>query len=193
MKSVKRHLTLRNLLFLGIVLVALALAAMISHNFRETLQPPLPDPRPKDIDLSLKEVVLTSTQEETSSWQLNAEAADFNLQSKSGKLKNIRMVFFDAKRGNMELTADAGEVEGETSNLRAIGNVVLRGAKDGTLYADDLEYVQKESLIRTDNKVRIVSERMELRGQGLRYQTRSRFFQILNNVEAEIYGNTGKK
>ena len=79
MKSVKRHLTLRNLLFLGIVLVALALAAMISHNFRETLQPPLPDPRPKDIDLSLKEVVLTSTQEETSFWQLNAETADFNL------------------------------------------------------------------------------------------------------------------
>ena len=193
MRTMKKHLTLRNLLFVCIVLVALALAAMISHNFRETLQPPLPDPRPKDIDLSLKEVVLTSTQEETSSWQLNAEAADFNLQSKSGKLKNIRMVFFDAKRGNMELTADTGEVEGETSNLRAIGHVVLRGAKDGTLYADDLEYVQKESLIRTDNKVRIVSERMELRGQGLRYQTRSRFFQILNNIEAQIYGDTGKK
>ncbi|MBR5997967.1 MAG: LPS export ABC transporter periplasmic protein LptC [Deltaproteobacteria bacterium] len=193
MRTMKKHLTLRNLLFVCIVLVALALAAMISHNFRETLQPPLPDPRPKDIDLSLKEVVLTSTQEETSSWQLNAEAADFNLQSKSGKLKNIRMVFFDAKRGNMELTADTGEVEGETSNLRAIGHVVLRGAKDGTLYADDLEYVQKESLIRTDNRVRIVSERMELRGQGLRYQTRSRFFQILNNIEAQIYGDTGKK
>ncbi len=189
----KRQLTLRNLLFVCIFLVALALTIMIFHNFRETLQPPLPDPRPKDIDLSLKEVVLTSTQEETSSWQLNAESADFNLQSKSGKLKNIRMIFFNAEKGNMELTADAGEVEGETSNLRAMGNVVLQGAKDGTLYADDLEYVQKESLIRTDNRVRIVSERMELRGQGLRYQTHSRFFQILNNVEAEIYGNTGKK
>ena len=103
------------------------------------------------------------------------------------------MIFFNAEKGNMELTADAGEVEGETSNLRAMGNVVLHGAKDGTLYADDLEYVQKESLIRTDNRVRIVSERMELRGQGLRYQTHSRFFQILNNVEAQIYGNTGKK
>ncbi|MBN1141741.1 MAG: LPS export ABC transporter periplasmic protein LptC [Deltaproteobacteria bacterium] len=177
-------------MFFFIVLISFSLLATILFNFKEPLQHTLPVPRPSDADLSLKEITLTNTQAGSASWRLSAEAADFNLQTKSGRLKNIRVVFFDSDKGDMELTADQGEVGPDGGSFRAIGNVILKNAQGQALFSDDLEYLQEGSLIRTESRVRIAADGLVLLGRGLRYQVRERLFQLLNEIEASLYEKT---
>ncbi len=187
-----RRLTIRNLLFFFIVLISFSLVATILYNFHEPVPVSLPVPRPQDVDLSLKEITLTNSHEGTTSWRLKAEAADFDIQTKSGRLKNVRVLFFKGnEEEDMELTADQGEVESDGGSIRAMGHVVLKGRDGFTLFCDDLEYLQKDSLIRTESRVRIVDDRMELRGQGLRYQIRERLFELLNHIEADVHDKDG--
>ncbi|NLC70252.1 MAG: LPS export ABC transporter periplasmic protein LptC [Desulfuromonadaceae bacterium] len=178
-------------MFFFIVLISFSLIATILYNFQEPLRHTLPDPRPQNVDLSLKEITLTNSHEGATSWRLIAETADFDIGTKSGWLKNVRLVFFNKDKGDMELTADKGEVGADGSSFRAIGNVTLKGSEGYTLFCDDLEYSQKDSLIRTESPVRIVDERMELRGRGLKYHVEERLFELLNDIEADVHDRNG--
>jgi len=185
-----KRLTIRNLLFFFIILISFSLLATILYNFQEPLRNSLPTPRPQNVDLSLKEITLTNSQGGATSWRLIAESADFDIQTKSGRLKNVRVLFFKDNKSDMELSADQGEVGPDGGSFRAAGRVVLKGTAGYTLFCDDLEYLQKEALIRTESRVRIVDEGMELRGRGLRYQVEERLFELLNDIEADVHDRT---
>lgn len=174
-------------MFFFIILLSFSLFAIIFYNFQEPLRPTLPDPRPQNVDLSLKKITLTNSLEDSVSWRLVADSADFDISTKSGRLKNLQVTFFNEEEGDLELTADGGEVGAGGNSLRAVGHVVLRGKEGYALYCDELEYLQRESLLRSESRVHIVDDGLNLRGRGLRYQVRERLFELLHDIEAEVH------
>ncbi len=182
-------LNVRNLLAFVILALAAGLTAVVVVNFRRGGPEELLEALPKNIDLALKEVSYTESENGSRRWTLLADAAAHSVQSGIAKLENIRMTFFDpegVEEGSLQ--ARQGAIQTESREVEVQGEVVLTSPRGYIFYTDELRYNDQQRMIFTEAPVRLVSGDMQLRGTGLRFHVGKNTFELLADVNGRLEG-----
>ncbi len=186
-------LTIRNLLAISILVLAGGLTVLVARNFKGAAPQEIIETLPRNVDLSLKQISYTETREGTRRWTLVADSAAHNIGSGTTRIENIHMTFYSVNGlGDLTLTARSGELNSETREVVVNGDVVVRSPKGYVLYTDWLQYRETDRVARTDAPVRLVSDRMEVTGTGMRLNVQEQTVDLLSTVKARIAGY-GKK
>jgi len=117
---------------------------------------------------------------------VRADTAYFQPDSDLADLQVVRAEFSDEKKGeSFRLKCDRAELDVETNNFIATGNVTgLTG--DGQRYsAPWVRYRHEDSLLETDSPVTVTQDGRTLRGDGFRYHIEEQRFELLGNVVME--------
>lgn len=117
---------------------------------------------------------------------VRAERAFFHPDSGLADLEVVRAQVSDAEKGeSFQMQCDRAELNVETSDFTAIGNVKgLTG--DGQRYsAPWVRYVHASSMLQSDAPVTLVDGGSTFRGDGFRYHIDERRFELLGNVVME--------
>jgi len=123
---------------------------------------------------------------EQSELVVRSDTAFFHPDSGLADLEVVRARVSDAKKGeSFQLQCDRAELDVETNDFTATGNVQgLTG--DGQRYsAPWVRYEHATSTLSTDAKVTMVDSGITFRGDGFRYHIDERRFELLGNVVME--------
>ncbi len=117
---------------------------------------------------------------------VRSDTAFFHPDSGLADLQVVRARVSDAKKGeSFQLQCDRAELDVETNDFTATGNV--RGLTgDGQRYsAPWVRYEHATSTLSTDAQVTMVDSGGTFRGDGFRYHIEERRFELLGNVVME--------
>ncbi len=117
---------------------------------------------------------------------VRAERAVFHPDSGLADLEVVRAQVSDAQKGeSFQMQCDRAELDVETNDFTATGNVKGRTG-DGLRYsAAWVRYVHASSMLQTDAPVTVVDSGSTFRGDGFRYHIEERRFELLGNVVME--------
>jgi len=136
--------------------------------------------------LRISGMTFVGSRGEQSELVVRAETALFHPDSGLANLEGVRAVVSDAKKGeSFQMQCDRAELDIETNNFTATGNVKgLTG--DGQRYsAAWVRYDHQSSMLQTDAPVTVVDGGSTFRGDGFRYYIEERRFELLGNVVME--------
>jgi LPS export ABC transporter protein LptC len=117
---------------------------------------------------------------------VRSDTAFFHPDSGLADLQVVRAQVSDAKKGeSFQLECDRAELDIETNDFTATGNV--RGLTgDGQRYsAPWVRYEHASSTLSTDAPVTVVDSGVTFSGDGFRYHIEERRFELLGNVLME--------
>ena len=123
---------------------------------------------------------------EQSELVVRADAAFFRPDSGLADLEVVQARVSDAEKGeSFQMQCDRAELDVETNDFTATGNVKgLTG--DGQRYsATWVRYEHASSMLHTDAPVTVVDSGSTFRGDGFRYHIEERRFELLGNVVME--------
>lgn len=179
----------RHFLLVAILLLAGALAVLVARNYRGPTPEEIIEALPGDVDLALQEIRYTETRDGLRRWTLVADSAAHSVAEGTTRIENIRMTFFDLDGlGDLVLTARQGELKVEDREVVVHGDVVVKSPKGYEVYTDRLHYREADRTARTDARVRIVSDTMEVTGTGMHLDVMTRAVSLLSDVKARIDG-----
>ena len=183
-----RLLTTRNLLTLVIIFIAVGLTVLALRNY-PALGPEVTfEPIPDNVDLALKNIKYTKTRDGEPLWTLMADSAAHSMEDGITRIKNVRMVFFDQKLGDIVLTADQGELLPEYRTVKVTTNVKVMSPPGNTLQTDSLEYKEATNSLQTDEMVKISFDHFVVSGKGMQMDVADRTLLLLGNVKALVGG-----
>ncbi len=182
-----RKISLRNILALAILLLAGALAVTVARNFQGGTPEKAIEALPRNVDFSLRELSYDETRDGQKRWRLVADRASHSVGEGVATVENVRMTFYDESGAeDLTLTARRGTFKVEAREVEVEGDVVLKSPRGYTLYTDSLFYREAERTIHTEAEVRVVSDRGELSGRGLRLNVQARTLELLSQVRARL-------
>lgn len=114
---------------------------------------------------------------------LRSERAIFHPDTDIAELEDVEAVFSDDDKGDsFTMTCDRAELDVETNDFVAAGNV--RGVTaDGQRYAAPVvHYEHGEGLLHSDQRVTMVDDTGSFEGDGFSYRVHDRRFKLLGNV-----------
>jgi LPS export ABC transporter protein LptC len=114
---------------------------------------------------------------------VRATSALFHPDSGVADLDEVRATVSDGEKGeSFAMSCDTAELNVETNDFTATGNVEgVTG--DGRRYsAPWVQYNHESSMLLTDAPVTVVDATSTLRGDGFRYYVDERRFELLGNV-----------
>jgi LPS export ABC transporter protein LptC len=162
--------------------VGIASTIAISAGAAGALEP-VESPAAESPELRAVGMTYVGSRGPTSELVLNARFATFYPDRDFADLSEVRAVFTDDADGeNFEMTCDHAELNVETNDFRAEGQV--RGTtSSGQQYAAPwVEYDDASGLLHTDAPVVMVDETGTFRGVGFVYRVEDRTFKLLGNV-----------
>ena len=134
-------------------------------------------------ELKVTGMTFVGTRGEAGELILRAREAIFRPDTRMAEMEDVRVTASDEAKGqNFEVTCDRGELNVDTNDFLAEGNV--EGATgDGRWYsADWVRYEHETGLLYTDSPVVMVDDTGTFRGDGFRYQIKERTFKLIGNV-----------
>lgn len=186
----------RNLLALLILLLAGSLIFVVGRNFRKETPGEILETISRNVDLSLQKIDYTETRDGVRRWSLQADSAAHNLAEGAARLEDVTLTFYDSGGGDITLTADLGELNTESREVKVSGDVVIRSSKGYVLHTDHLHYQDAKRMVKTDASVRLVAPGFEVVGTGLQLNVETHAMALLSRVEARLepegLGNNGK-
>ena len=184
----------RLLLALIIVLAAGALVVTIVLKVSsDKRQPPVLPDLPKNVDVSLQKIHFTETRDGVKKWDLVADKAEYDQGHDMTRLTGIRMVVTgNQQTGDITLTADRGDSNNKSRDVKLNGRVVAKSASGMEFSTATAEYLAATGLLRSPDHVRYADRKMTLEGVGMEMMTGSRNVKILRDVTASIKSGANK-
>ena len=171
----------------GLALVAvLGLIAPASARGDEAADSPVEVLGNLEAELRVSGMTFVASREDVSEFVLRARRAFFMPDTNIAKLENVRVTATDdGDRSSFEVSCMRGELDVETNDFLAEGNV--RGTTgDGRRYsASWVRYDHERALLYTDAPVTMEDDTGTFRGDGFRYHLKQRRFRLLGNVSLE--------
>ncbi len=136
-----------------------------------------------DTELVLRGMTFVGERGERGDFVVRASEARFRPDSNVVQLDDVRLVATDAdERRNFDVRCDSGELDIESNDFTATGDV--RGTTgDGRRYeAERVRYNHEEDLLYSDVPVLMEDETGTFRGDGFRYYADQRRFQLTGHV-----------
>jgi LPS export ABC transporter protein LptC len=142
---------------------------------------------PKNIDVSLQKVHYTNTKDGVLQWDLLAHKVDYFNDSKIIRFTQAEMVLFGS--GGSEkytLVAGSADYHKDSEDVKLVGNIKASNEAGLTFSTGHLEYSAAQSLVSTDDKVRLADASMVVEGTGMELRLNTRSLKVLHNVTAVI-------
>ena len=143
---------------------------------------------PDNVDLTLKNINYTKTRAGEPLWTLVADSATHSKEEGTIRIKNVRMTFFDRETGDIELTADQGELMPEYRRVTVSSNVIVLSSPENTLQTEYLEYDEASNILETDRMVKINFDHFKVSGKGMQMNVKEQSIVLLSDVKAEYKG-----
>jgi LPS export ABC transporter protein LptC len=145
-------------------------------------------------DQEVSDFALTETEQGTPSWKLYARYAATYSARNLVVARSIRVDFYDEK-GNKssELTAREGEIQQQSRDMTARGNVVLQAVEGTRMSTEELRFLNKEQKIISPptQQVRVEREGNVLTGYGFESDPNLKHFEFKSNVKAVVRSQSG--
>lgn len=176
----------RNLLLLLALVVAVILAATIYLRQRPKEAIDIAKQVfPEGVDLSLKGLDYTHIESGTRRWHLTATRVEHQATTEQLIVHNPQLDFFDEQGvalGN--LSAETGLVSKDYKHIVVTGNVVLEDDRGYTFSTAKLAYDHDQTMVATDDSIKLTGRGIVITGRGLRMDLTSRQLQVTDNVKA---------
>ena len=183
----------RNFLALAIVVLATTLTVTVVRNFKGGSPEEILESLPRNVDLSLKKINYTETRDGKRHWTLVADSAAHTVEDGITRIENIHMTFYDEDMGDVVMTAEKGEMKSASREVAVRGDVVINNPQGYSLYTDSLLYREAERMISTEEPVRMVSEKMEVTGVGMRLDVQDHTLVLLSDIQARLAAVAGER
>ena len=145
-------------------------------------------------DQEVSDFALTETEQGTPAWKLYARYAATYSAKNLVVARSIRVDFYDEKgKKSSELTAREGEIQQQSRDMTARGNVVLQAVEGTRMSTEELRFLNKEQKILSPptQQVRVEREGNVLTGYGFESDPNLRHFEFKSNVKAVVRTRTG--
>ncbi len=145
-------------------------------------------------DQEVSDFVLTETDEGTPQWKLYARyAATYNARNVI-QARAIRVDFFDDQgQPTSELTAREGQIQLQTRDMTARGDVVLQTREGTRMSSQEIHFLNREQKILSpvEQMVRVERAGDVLTGYGFESDPDLKHFEFKRNIEATVHTQSG--
>jgi LPS export ABC transporter protein LptC len=183
-----RLVTTRNILILVIIPLVVWGGVRALRNSRFLDKDATIERIPDNVDLTLQNIKYTKTSGGEPLWTLVADSAAHSKEDSITRIKDVRMVFYDQEAGDIELTAEHGELMPEYRTVTVRTNVKVTNSQGNTLQTDYLEYKEAGNILQTDRMVTIHMGQFMVKGKGMQVDLETRTLVLLSDVEAQFDG-----
>ena len=145
-------------------------------------------------DQEVSDFALTETEQGTPSWKLYARYAATYSARNLVVARSIRVDFYDEKGvKSSELTAREGEIQQQSRDMTARGNVVLQAVEGTRMSTEELRFLNKEQKITSPptQQVRVERDGNVLTGYGFESDPNLKHFEFKSNVKAVVRTQSG--
>ncbi|HEY6865990.1 MAG TPA: LPS export ABC transporter periplasmic protein LptC [Candidatus Eisenbacteria bacterium] len=145
-------------------------------------------------DQEVSDFALTETEQGTPSWKLYARYAATYSARNLVVARSIRVDFFDEKgQKSSELTAREGEIQQQSRDMTARGNVVLQTTEGTRMSTEELRFYNKQQKIVSPptQQVRVERAGDVLTGYGFESDPNLKHFEFKSNVKAVVRTQSG--
>lgn len=118
-------------------------------------------------------------------WELKASVATISDDLDMVTLTDPTVVYQGGKGGTIELSADSGELNRKSQNVRARGNVVIR-YRDMTFTTGEITYSQEKGKAETESLVTMEGGEIRISGKGFRLSVPDEEMVIDHDVKASL-------
>lgn len=143
-------------------------------------------------DQEVTDFVLTETDQGAPQWTLYAKYAATYSARGVVVARDIRVDFFDDKgQRSSELTAREGEIQQQTRDMTARGNVVLKTTEGTRMTTQEMHFSNEQQLITSERLVRVERQGSTLEGVGFSSDPELRRFEFKTQVDATVRARSG--
>ncbi len=130
-------------------------------------------------------------------WRIKAPVARV-YNSRDLLVTDNPVIFFFGEDGEISsvVNADKGEINQQTRDLTAIGNVVVTSSDGYTLETESMVWLNSEGMIHTEDYVKFTKENDVVEGYGFRGYPELKEFDIIRDINGNLYdkeGNMGQE
>jgi len=176
----------------SLAILSLLLLAAAGCGVQRSAQPSRPTGELPDQEVS--EFVLTETDQGTPQWKLYARyAATYNSRNVI-VARALRLDFFDEQGGeSSELTAREGEIQLQSRDMTARGDVVLQTREGTRMSAQEVRFLNREQRIVSpvEQMVRVERAGDVLTGYGFESDPDLKHFEFKRRVQAVVHTRSG--
>lgn len=172
--------------------MVLAFLAIRSSSPPPSSAPPAVNADRSGADAELGSVHLVENKGEHKAWELDADKAKVFQGDKTTSLRNVRVIFYSPDRPPLVVTAREGEVNMDTRQVMARGNVEMKSQEGYTLKTETLHWIPKGKLVKTRDPVRIEGKDFEITGVGMVAEVGRHTVRVLRNVRAVLHSGVKK-
>lgn len=181
-------LYVRRLLGLFVLLGALALGVVVFRYFSQSGRQRPQVSAPASVDLAMKSLHFTESSADRTKWELYAASGEYSKSADLSILKDLRFILFRAgNAGRITVTAKKGEYAHAAKKVTLSGNVMAEGTDGVSFETPKISYDSARRIFRTDEHVRMTSDRMAVEGVGMEFKMNDQTAHIQSRVEATIY------
>jgi LPS export ABC transporter protein LptC len=143
-------------------------------------------------DQEVTDFVLTETDRGAPQWTLYARYAASYTSRNVWIARDIRVDFFDPKGArSSELTAREGEIQQQSRDMTARGNVVLQTAEGTRMTTQEMRFSNQNQLMTSDKLVRLDRNGDVLEGVGFSSDPDLHHFEFKTQVNATVRSKNG--
>jgi LPS export ABC transporter protein LptC len=144
-------------------------------------------------DQEVRNFVLTETDQGTPEWKLYARYAAMYDARNNIVARGVRVDFFDAQ-GNKtsELSAREGEIDQQSRDMIARGNVVLQTTDGTRMSTEELRFVNRTQKVRSELAVRVERAGDVLTGVGFESDPELKHYEFKSKVHAQVRPRAGE-
>jgi LPS export ABC transporter protein LptC len=144
-------------------------------------------------DQEVRNFVLTETDQGNPVWKLYARYAAMYDARNSIVAQAVRVDFYDAQ-GNKtsELSAREGEIDRQSRDMIARGNVVIQTTEGTRMSTEELRFLNRTQKIRSDREVRVERTGDVLTGVGFESDPELKHYEFKSRVRAQVRTRSGE-
>ena len=143
-------------------------------------------------DQEVRNFVLTETDQGTPVWKLYARYAAMYDARNSIVAQAVRVDFFDAQgHKTSELSAREGEIDQQSRDMTARGNVVIQTSEGTRMSTEELRFLNRTQKVRSDREVRVERTGDVLTGIGFESDPELKHYEFKSKVRAQVRAHSG--
>ena len=165
-----------------VILILAGIVSAVFIHYRYSIRMVDHPERPEETDAAfvISRFEHAAMKDEQRDWIMKADSAKFYADSRRVDLEALEAAFFLKNGETMRLTAELGEMDMATKNIRARGNVVVDHPQY-RLMTESLNY-------KYDSRIMIMDSPLEIEGEGLRFRADAGRYEM-NEETIEFEGN----
>ena len=133
---------------------------------------------PFDVDMHLNGVDYVEVKEGRKEWALKADSLKYSKSNQLIEFDHVKLAFFDANRGRIDVFGDKAEYDRETQIVQLIGSVRITDLQGYKLQATLLKYDVNAKLFQIEGFFSLIGPTISIDGTGLTVEIDNRLLKI---------------